>query len=109
MSVSAESGSTVESRTAALSMFEGNVPCFFSMADPSCPKTALWLASFDHEENAGHCGDVDPWPVCDEHKRIIQMASHPFWRTWHQLKPILCGGCGTPTRLGRFEALGGGR
>ena len=108
MTVSAAPGSTVESRTAALAMFEGQVPCLFSMADPPCPKTALWLAWFVHEEYAGDCGDAEPWPACDEHKRMIQMASHPFWRTWHNLQPNPCPKCATPMRLERFEPLGGG-
>jgi hypothetical protein len=98
----------VESRTAALSMFEGQVPCIMSMADPECLKAALWLAWFDHEENLGHCGDADPWPVCDEHRRMVQMASHPFWRTWHNLQSIPCGKCQTPLRLERVEPLTAG-
>lgn len=98
-------GSTVESRAAALAMFEGQVPCFFSLADPSCPSTAGWLAYFAHEENTARCDWCGPWPVCAEHRRIIDMMSRPFWRTWHQLEPMPCESCGTPLRLDRFEAL----
>jgi len=102
---SAAAGSTVESRTAALAMFEGHVPCFFSMADPPCADTAKWLALFDHEENTGTCGSAEPWPVCNMHRQAITFASHPFWRTWHAMEPLLCGKCSTPVRLERFEAL----
>jgi hypothetical protein len=105
VTVSAEPGSTVESRTAALAMFEGSVPCFFSMSDLECAQTALWLAFFGHEENVGSCGDAEPWPLCGEHKRLVQMCGVPFWRTWHNLQPTPCGRCGTPLRAERFEPL----
>lgn len=83
------------------------MPCFFSLADPSCPEVATWLAWFEHEEcgpEADGC-KVAPWPVCGGHRRIIQTASHPFWRTWHELPPTLCDQCGTPLRLERFDPL----
>lgn len=98
-------GSTVESRTAALAMFEGQVPCMFQFTEPPCPNVARWLAWFVHEENTVQCGAPEPWLVCDEHKRLIQMTSHPFWRTWHQLESTLCAACATPLRLERFETL----
>jgi hypothetical protein len=102
-------GSTVDSRAAALALFEGQVPCFFSLADPpACPATARHLAFLAHEENTSACDYDEPWPVCEEHKRLLQMASHPFWRTWRQSPPIQCRNCGTPLRIERFEALGGG-
>jgi hypothetical protein len=94
-------------QAAALSLFEGHVPCFFSLADPWCTETARWLAWFEHEEprpEAEGC-EVAPWPVCDLHRKAIQAASHPFWRTWHQLPPTLCDGCGTPLRIERFDPL----
>lgn len=96
--------STTESRTAALSMFKGQVPCVFQLAEPTCPSTAGWLAWFTHEENTVTCEDV-PWPVCGDHRKTIQAASHPFWRTWNQMRPVLCDQCGTPLRLERFEPL----
>jgi hypothetical protein len=98
-------GSTAESRTAALAMFEGQVPCMFQLIDPSCPHTARWLVQFVHEEATARCDRADPWPVCDEHKRMIQMSSHPFWRTWHQMAPVPCPACQSPLRLERFESL----
>lgn len=104
MSVTAPA-STTESRAAALAMFEGQVPCALSLADPPCPNAARWLACFAHEETAGACGHEEPQPVCDEHKRQLQAASHPFWRTWWNLPPVLCDRCGTPLRLDRFEPL----
>lgn len=106
MTVSAAPGSTAESRAAALAMFEGNVPCVFRVAEPPCPGTAGWLAWFVHEENTADCDWDEPWPVCGEHKRSIQISSEPFFRTWHQLEPIPCGKCGTPVRLHRFEPIG---
>ena len=101
-------GSTVESRRAALALFQGQVPCIFRLHEPPCPGTAGWLSWFVHEENTAVCDLSEPWPVCDEHKRIITMISDPFWRTWHQLAPIPCGQCKTPLRLERFEPLDGG-
>lgn len=99
--------STTGPQAAALAMFEGQVPCFFSLGDPSCPEAARFLAWFAHEENdskAAGC-EVAPWPVCEQHRRAIQMSSHPFWRTWHQLPPMICDDCGTPLRLERFDPL----
>lgn len=98
-------GSTTESRAAALAMFEGAVPCIFQLTEPACPETAAWLAWFAHEENAVRCGRDDPWPVCGTHKKMIQTASHPFWRTWNQMPPILHDPCGSPLRLERFDPL----
>lgn len=94
-------------QAAALAMFQGQVPCFFSLVDPACPETALYLTWFVHEENdpeAAGC-EAPPWPVCDGHRRAIQTSSHPFWRTWHQLEPVRCDQCGTPLRLERFDPL----
>jgi hypothetical protein len=104
MTVIAPAG-TAESRAAALAMFEGQVPCLLQLADPSCPDRARWLAWFAHEENTVSC-EASPAPVCDAHRRGLQAASHPFWRTWHQMPPVLCDLCGTPLRLERFEPLG---
>lgn len=102
-------GSTVDSRRAALALFEGHVPCFFSVADPYCPETARHLAFLVHEESQTVCDYDEPWPVCDEHRRVLAMMSDPFWRTWHQMPPSLCGRCRAPWRVERFEPLGGGR
>lgn len=109
MTVSAIPGSTAESRSAALTMFEGQVPCVMRFSDPPCPQTAQWIVFFAHEENLTSCDSPEPVPVCDEHKRALQMAAEPFWRTWHQMQPTLCGKCQTPMRVERFEPLGGGR
>jgi hypothetical protein len=99
-------GSTTESLTAALAMFEGHVPCIFQLTDPSCAGTAKWIASFVHEENTARCGGGNlQWPVCDTHKRMIQVSSHPFWRTWHRMDPVLCDRCGTPVRLDRIDQI----
>lgn len=98
-------GSTAESRAAALAMFEGQVPCFFQLGEPPCPQVARWLAMFAHEENTVRCGHDEPWPVCTAHKRMVEVGSHPFWRTWHQSPPLTCEPCGTPLRLDRFEPL----
>lgn len=106
MTVSAAPGSTAESRAAALAMFEGNVPCFFSFADPPCHAVARHLAFHVHEENTAQCGYDEPWPVCDEHKQTLQTVSNPFWRTWHQMQPVACPTCKTPLRLHRFEPIG---
>ena len=106
MTVSAAPGSTTESRAAALAMFEGNVPCFFSFGEPPCLAVARHLAFHVHEENTMPCGHDEPWPVCDEHKQALQAVSNPFWRTWHQMQPMLCSKCKTPLRLDRFEPLG---
>jgi len=97
--------STAESRAAALTMFEGRVPCLFHLADPACAAVARWLAWFAHEENTARCESDEPWPVCDQHKQVIQASSDPFWRTWHNMQPVLCTRCGTPLRLERFEPL----
>ena len=86
-------------------MFEGQVPCFFSLAEPSCPNTARWLASFVHEESTARCEWGEPWPLCDEHKQVVQAMSHPFWRTWHQVPPTLCVKCESPLRLERLDPL----
>lgn len=59
--------STPATRAAALTMFAGNVPCMFSLNDPSCEAPARWLALFAHEEN-NTCQHSEPWPVCDQHK-----------------------------------------
>jgi hypothetical protein len=99
--------STTESRAAALAMFAGQVPCVLQLADPPCPNAARWLAVFTHEENTATCGGDEPQPVCDEHKRAVQMGSHPFWRTWNNSPPLLCDWCQTPLRLDRFESLQG--
>lgn len=98
-------GSTTDSRAAALSMFQGDVPCLFSLGEPPCPNMARHLAWFVHEMNSVRCEENEPWPVCDDHKRGLRMISHPFWRTWHQMEPTLCGTCETPLKLERFEVL----
>jgi hypothetical protein len=87
-------------------MFEGQVPCLFQLTDPSCPAAARWVVYFAHEENTARCDSDEPWPVCDEHKRIVQASSHPFWRTWHNSPPVMCPQCGTPLRPERFEPVG---
>lgn len=61
------------------------------LGDPSCP-------------NAARGGD-EHQPACDEHKKLVQMGSHPFWRTWNNSPPVLCDRCGTPLRLQGFEPL----
>lgn len=86
-------------------MFEGQVPCLFSLGDPPCPELARWLAWFVHEENTARCDYDDPWLVCDAHKRMVTAGSDPFWRTWKRIQPLLCDACGTPVRLDRFEPL----
>lgn len=96
--------STIDSRAAALNMFAGNVPCMFSLFDPSCENPAGWLAIFAHEEKAT-CGRDEPWPVCDAHRKLIQTVSHPFWRVWHNMTPVPCPGCQTPLRLDRFDPI----
>jgi hypothetical protein len=99
-------GSTTESRTAALAMFEGHVPCIYQFNEPSCEETAKWIASFVHEENVKRCDDANlKWPVCDTHKKMIQAASHPFWRTWRHMRPIPCDRCRTPVRLDRIDQI----
>jgi len=89
-------------------MFEGQVPCLFQLHDPSCAAAARWLAWFAHEENTARCESDEPWPVCDEHRRLLQRGSIPFWRTWWKTQPVMCPYCGTPLRLDRFESLQGG-
>ena len=96
--------STPESRAAALAMFEHQVPCFAQHTEAGCEQTAKWLAFFAHEESQP-CGFDEPLPACDEHQRLLQQVSSPFWRVWYQMEPILCGGCGKPIRLDRFEAI----
>jgi hypothetical protein len=108
MTVTAAPAGTTESRAAALALFTGQVPCLFSLTDPSCPATAQWVAHFAHEVRAAQCDRDDPWPLCDEHKRLVQAIGHPFWRTWHNMPPVECAGCGTPLRADRFEPIGGG-
>jgi hypothetical protein len=102
--MTAQPASTVASRTAALTMFAGNVPCLFSLHDPPCQQQALWLALFAHEETAD-CGRDEPWPGCEVHKKQIQTISHPFWRVWNNLQPIPCPGCQSPLRLSRFDPI----
>ena len=94
----------MESRRAALSLFEGQVPCFLKIAEPSCQALATHLAFLVHEER-GACGRDEPLPVCEEHRRTLAMMGDPFWRTWHDLAPTLCGMCATPLRVERFEPL----
>jgi hypothetical protein len=98
-------GSTPESRAAALAMFEGQIPCVMQFAEPSCPETARWLAWFVHEENTSRCEHSEPQPLCDTHRKMIATATHPFWRTWHRTPPVLCDQCETPLRLERFDPL----
>jgi hypothetical protein len=97
--------STTASRAAALTMFAGNVPCVFSLSEPSCPNPARWLALFAHEENTTGCEHDEPWPVCETHKKQIQIISHPFWRVWNNLQPIPCTSCQSPLRLNRFDPI----
>lgn len=97
--------STPESRAAALSVFQGQVPCVFQLTDPSCPNAAAWLGWLAHEENTARCDRDEPLLLCDTHKKAIAASSHPFWRTWHALPPMLCDRCKTPLRLDRFEPL----
>jgi hypothetical protein len=99
----------VESRRAALALFEGQVPCFLKVAEPSCPAVAPHLAILAHEEASARCDYDEPLLTCGEHKRVLAMMSDAFWRTWHNLRPTLCGKCGTPLRVERFEPLGGGQ
>lgn len=100
--------SSEATRAAALTMFADQIPCFFQLVDPSCPNLAAWMAYHVHEENterATACGEIEPWPVCDEHRAVVQRANSPFWRVWFALKPTSCGHCHSPIRLDRIEAL----
>lgn len=94
-----------ETRAMALAMFEHQVPCFFQLADPACSQVAKWLAFFEHEEQADGCDGMDPWPLCDEHRRAVAMASSPFWRMWMNLPSSPCAKCETPVRVARMEGL----
>jgi len=105
MSTAAQGQSTTDSRTMALAMFADQVPCALQFYDPSCPKTARWLAYSVHEENTTACDYNEPMLLCDEHKVVMQRALAPFWRMWHNLPPMLCVRCETPIRLDRFEAI----
>ena len=102
--VTQQTGGTPASRTAALTMFAGNVPCMFSLNDPACLIPAAWLAQFVHEENSA-CHHDEPWSVCDTHKKQVQTVSHPFWRVWSNLQPIPCPACTSPLRLDRFDPI----
>jgi hypothetical protein len=105
-SSSVEGQSTTDSRTMALAMFEGQVPCSLQFFDPPCPKNAAWLAHFDHEENTvADCPGLDSMLLCVEHKQVIATAHHPFWRLWHNTPAVLCDHCGTPLRIGTIEAI----
>lgn len=96
--------STTEARTMALAMFASNVPCFFQLMDPSCEKTALWVAYFTHEETVG-CDHDMAWPVCEEHRAAIQRMASPFWRMWLGTPSMPCEKCETPVRLDKVEAV----
>jgi hypothetical protein len=95
--------SVAETRAMALAMFP-DIPCFFELMDPSCPKAALWVVYFAHEE-ATDCTHDMAWPVCDEHKAAVQRMASAFWRMWLQAPPVPCDKCGTPIRLDRVEAI----
>lgn len=99
-----QSAATVETRALALEMFKGNVPCYFAMHDPPCPNAAAWVVYFRHlaEED---CGGQPPFPVCDEHRRLMEQVTHPFWRAWLNTEPVTCEGCGEEVTIDRFEAI----
>jgi hypothetical protein len=94
-----------EARIAALSMFAGQVPCFFQVADPSCEENAKWMVYFDHEEHAGDCTYDMVWPVCAGHLGIVRRMMSPFWQVWSQAEALKCERCTVPVRMNRFEAL----
>lgn len=95
---------TDETRALALAMFESQAPCFFSTAEPWCPNQAAWIAYFKHL-SAPDCGGVAPFPVCSEHRQMIERSQHPFWRAWFNTDPVLCDNCGAEIAVDRFEAI----
>lgn len=97
---------TPDSIRAALSMYQGEVPCFMSLADPPCPHPAAFVIYFEHEENAADdCRCDPPVPACPDHTVVFRQASHPFWRTWMNMEPSRCGLCGIATRVSKIERI----
>jgi hypothetical protein len=96
---------TPETRALALEMFKGGVPCFFSTIDPYCAQAAAWVAYFRHL-SVQDCGGTHPFPVCVEHRQMMERTTHAFWRAWFNTDPVLCDGCGEEIAIHRFEAIG---
>ncbi|MGW6790013.1 hypothetical protein [Streptomyces chartreusis] len=95
---------TPETRALALAMFESHVPCFFSTVEPFCSKEAAWIAYFVHQSGKD-CGGAHPFPVCSDHRQMMEHTTHPFWRAWFNSDPVLCDGCGAEITIDRFEAI----
>lgn len=98
-----QSAPTDATRALALAMFD-DVPCFFSTMEPPCPHTAAWIVHFRHL-SAVECSGQPPFPLCPDHKRVMQQAVHPFWRAWLNTDPIICDDCGAEVTVDRFEAI----
>lgn len=99
-----QSAATDETRAMALAMFESNVPCFFSMVEPYCPNSAAWIVYYKHL-SAKDCSGVEPFPVCGDHRHLIERSQSPFWRAWFNADPVLCDNCGAEIAVERFEAI----
>ncbi|SOE25657.1 hypothetical protein [Streptomyces sp. OK228] len=95
---------TADTRALALEMFKDNVPCFFALEDPPCPNAAAWVVYFRHLADVD-CNAQPPFPVCPEHRRLIERTTHPFWRAWLNTQPVPCEGCGEELAIDRFEAI----
>ncbi|MCX4912847.1 hypothetical protein [Streptomyces sp. NBC_00687] len=93
-----------DTRALALEMFKDNVPCFFQLFEPSCPNAAAWVVHFRHL-SVDDCGGQPPFPVCPEHRQLLERSGQPFWRAWFNADPILCDGCGEELAIDRFEAI----
>lgn len=105
MSDTTQGQSIAEARSMALAMFASNIPCNFQLSETGCEKAAVWVAYFTHEENTGDCDYDMAWPLCAEHRSLVQRVASPFWRMWLGLDPLHCERCEQPVRVERIEAI----
>ena len=105
MSDTTHAQSITEARTMALAMFASAIPCNFQLSEAGCPNAAAWVAYFAHEENTGDCDYDMAWPLCAEHRSMVQRVASPFWRMWLGLDALACERCEEPVRVDRFEAI----
>lgn len=91
-------------KATALAMFEGEVPCTYSMID-GCGNKAGWLVEIVHLGD--DCGKLEgnPAPFCDRHKEAIAAGFNPFWKTYLSAPRIDCSDCGVELGLGEVTKL----
>jgi hypothetical protein len=89
----------------ALQMFQGEIPCVMMFSKSECAQMAEWIVFYEHEEPVEGCSDINPAPVCEEHRRALTAVFSVFWRMWMKTEPIRCERCESTIRVGKVVEL----